>query len=306
MLTRSGAKLLDFGLARMAGSVVSSVTDTLEQTAAAPITAKGTILGTFQYMSPEQLEGKDTDARSDIFSFGAMLYEMITGRKGFEGSSHASLIVAVMSTNPPPVSTIQPMASPALDRVVRTCLAKSPDDRWQNAGDLSRELEWIADSGSSAGIPAPVAAKRRSRERTWKFAAGLAAVLLLASLVWIVTHWRSEAALPAEIRFQIPAPDNLNFFPSQLPAVSPDGERVAFTATPNVIASGRLFVRSLNALTATEISLPGLDIRFPFWSPDGAADLILGQRNPAASRGLRRAARHHLHLRCRLGRDVES
>ena len=126
---------------------------------------KGTILGTFQYMSPEQLEGKETDARSDIFSFGAMLYEMITGRKGFEGSSQASLIAAVMSTNPPPVSTIQPMASPALDRVVRKCLAKSPDDRWQSAGDLLSELEWIADSGSSAGIPAPVAAKRRSRER---------------------------------------------------------------------------------------------------------------------------------------------
>ena len=118
--------------------------DTLGPTAE-PITAKGTILGTFQYMSPEQLEGKETDARSDIFSFGAMLYEMITGRKGFVGSSHASLIAAVMSANPPPVSSIQPMASPALDRVVRTCLAKSPDDRWQNAGDLSRELEWIAE-----------------------------------------------------------------------------------------------------------------------------------------------------------------
>ena len=116
-------------------------------------------------MSPEQLEGKETDARSDIFSFGAMAYEMITGRKGFEGSSHASLIVAVMSFNPPPVSTIQPMASPALDRVVRTCLAKSPDDRWQSAGDLRRELEWIAESGSNAGIRHQSQPKLRNRER---------------------------------------------------------------------------------------------------------------------------------------------
>src|SRR5258705_4123710 len=122
MLTRSGAKLLDFGLAKMAGPVVSLEADTLEPTVAAPITAKGTILGTFQYLSPEQLEGKEADARSDIFSFGAMLYEMITGRKGFEGSSHVSLIVAVKSVNPPPVSTIQPMASSALDRLVQTCL----------------------------------------------------------------------------------------------------------------------------------------------------------------------------------------
>ena len=268
MLTRSGAKLLDFGLAKMAGPVVSFATDTLGPTAE-PITAKGTILGTFQYMSPEQLEGKETDARSDIFSFGAMLYEMITGRKGFEGSSHASLIAAVMSTNPPPVSTIQPMASPALDRVVKTCLAKSPDDRWQSAGDLSRELEWIADSGSNASLPAPVAAKRRIRERLAWLAAGLAAVLLLASLVWIVTHLLKQPAPAAQVRFQIPAPANLSFFFNQLPAVSPDGERIVFTAAPSLVDDPRLFIRPLNAATATEIPLPGVVPRFPFWSPDG-------------------------------------
>ncbi len=276
MLTRSGAKLLDFGLAKMATPVVSVEMETLGPTAAAAITAKGTILGTFQYMSPEQLEGKDTDARSDIFSFGAMLYEMITGRKGFEGSSHASLIVAVMSTNPPPVSTIQPMASPALDRVVKKCLAKSPDDRWQTAGDLLSELQWIADSGSSAGIPAPIAAKRRSRERTWKLAAGLAAVLLLASLVWIAAHQRTEPPLPAQVHFQIPVPDKLNFFPGQLPAVSPDGERIAFTASSSLIENGRLFIRSLSAPAAAEIPIPGVDIRFPFWSPDGRQIALSG------------------------------
>ena len=183
MLTRSGAKLLDFGLARMGSPIASTISETIGITQPPPLTVEGTIMGTYPYMSPEQLEGKETDARSDIFSFGAMLYEMITGRRSFEGSSTASLIAAVMSTNPPPVSTIQPMASPALDRVVRKCLAKSPDDRWQSAGDLLSELEWITETGSQAGIPAPVAAKRSNRERwlAW-IAAGLAGVLLLVSL----------------------------------------------------------------------------------------------------------------------------
>ena len=268
MLTRSGAKLLDFGLAKMASPVVSFATDTLGPTAE-PITAKGTILGTLQYMSPEQLEGKEADARSDIFSFGAMLYEMITGRKGFEGSSHASLITVVMSTNPPLVSTIQPMASPALDRVVQTCLAKSPDDRWQNAGDLSRELEWIADSGSQAGVPAPLAAKRRNRERIAWLAAGLAAVLLIALAVWTATHLRNEPAPPAMARFQIPLPDKWKTSTDNNLAVSPDGQRVAFSAFFGNSASLNLFVRPLNGLDATEIATPGLGALFPFWSPDG-------------------------------------
>jgi Tol biopolymer transport system component len=268
MLTSGGAKLLDFGLAKIAQPVTFSGTDTPGPTAAQPLTAQGTILGTFQYMSPEQLEGKETDPRSDIFSFGAMLYEMITGRKGFEGSSHASLIAAVMSFNPPPVSTMQPLASPALDRLVRKCLAKSPDDRWQNAGDLLSELEWITESGSNAAVPAPVAAKRRNRERL-AWLAGLAAVLLLASLVWTVAHMRKEPAAAAEVRFQIPAPDKLNFYYYQIPAVSPDGERIAFTSGATERDADRLFVRPLNAATATEIPAQGFNVHSPFWSPDG-------------------------------------
>jgi Tol biopolymer transport system component/predicted Ser/Thr protein kinase len=265
MLTRSGAKLLDFGLARMAEPVTFSGTVAL--TAAAPLTAEGTILGTFQYMSPEQLEGKETDARSDIFSFGAMLYEMVTGRKSFEGSSHASLIVAVMSTDPPPVSTIQPMASPALDRIVRRCLAKSPDDRWQSAVDLKSELEWIAEGGSRAGIPAPVAARRHHRERLAWILAGLTGALLLASLT--SAYMRKKPAEAAEVRFQVPAPEKLNFDWWDLPAVSPDGQRVAFTAQAGTLDDGRLFVRPLNAAIATEIPLPGYNVNWPFWSPDG-------------------------------------
>ncbi len=269
MLTRSGAKLLDFGLAKMGGPISPAASETIGVTQPPPLTVEGTILGTYPYMSPEQLEGKETDARSDIFAFGAMLYEMITGRRSFVGSSSASLIVAVMSSDPPPVSTLQPMAAPALDRLVRTCLAKSPDDRWQSARDLTRELEWITESGSNAGIPAPVAAKRRNRERMWRFTAGAAAILLLASLVWIATHQRKEPAPPAVVRFQIPAPDKLNFFFYQIPAVSPDGERIAYTAAATRLDNDRLFVRPLNAANATEIPLPGVDIRIPFWSPDG-------------------------------------
>ena len=268
MLTRGGAKLLDFGLAKMGSPATSVAIETIGLTQPAPLTAEGTILGTYPYMSPEQLEGKETDARSDIFSFGAMLYEMITGRRSFEGSSPASLIAAVMSTNPPPVSTMQPMASPALDRLVRKCLAKSPDDRWQTAGDLLSELQWITETGSNAGVPAPVAAKRRNRERLAWLAAGIAAVLLVGSLVWMAARLRKEPPA-AEVRFQIPAPDKLNFFYYSVPAVSPDGQRIAFTAAATERDSDRLFVRPLNAATAAEIPVQGLNVGSPFWSPDG-------------------------------------
>jgi serine/threonine protein kinase len=172
-------------------------------------------------MSPEQLEGKETDARSDIFAFGAMLYEMITGRQAFQASSHASLIASIMSADPPPVSTIQPMASPALDRIVRRCLAKSPDDRWQSAGDLQNDLEWITETGSKAGVPAPVAARRRNRERLAWIMAGVAGMLLLAAST--AAFMLRKPHEPVEARFQIPVPNKLSFHWYDLPAVSPDG-----------------------------------------------------------------------------------
>jgi Tol biopolymer transport system component len=271
MLTRSGAKLLDFGLAKMNEPAALSDTDVTQLTAPSPITMEGTIVGTLQYMPPEQLEGRPSDARSDIFSFGAMLYEMITGRKGFEGSSQASLIAAVMAVNPPPVSTLQPMVSPALDRVVRRCLAKSPDDRWQSAGDLLSELEWISETGSEAGMPAPVAAKRRSRDRMAWLTAGVAAVLLVGAIVWIAVHLRNEAAPPAMVRFQVSVPDKMNTSYGDGLVISPDGQRIAFTAFTAAISAdqAKLFVRPLNALDATEIATPGLSPALPFWSPDG-------------------------------------
>jgi serine/threonine protein kinase len=117
-------------------------------TQASPITASGTILGTLQYMAPEQLEGQEADSRTDTFSFGAVLYEMVTGRKAFDGKSQASLIAAILHVDPPAMTTLQPVTPPALERIVATCLAKNPDDRWQSARDLLRELKWVADSAT--------------------------------------------------------------------------------------------------------------------------------------------------------------
>jgi serine/threonine protein kinase len=166
MLTKSGAKLLDFGLAKNTplGASVNPTAPTLT-VGTAPLTARGTILGTFQYMAPEQLEGAEADARTDLFAFGAVLYEMITGRPAFAGKTPASLVGAILKEEPPPVSQIQAVAPPSLDHLVRTCLAKDPDARYQTAHDVKLQLAWIAQGGSAAGLAAPVAARRRTRER---------------------------------------------------------------------------------------------------------------------------------------------
>ena len=146
MVTKAGVKLLDFGLAKLKGdaSAMSPMSQMPTQ-GTAPLTAEGTILGTLQYMAPEQLEGKHADACTDIFAFGAVVYEMVTGKKAFEGESQASLIAAILGSQPTPMSTLQPMSPPALDRVVRKCLVKDPEDRWHSAHDLTDELKWIVD-----------------------------------------------------------------------------------------------------------------------------------------------------------------
>jgi len=193
MLTKAGAKLMDFGLAKATPAAVDlSSSPTVSQPAPAdprrePLTARGTIVGTFQYMAPEQIEGKETDARSDIFSFGAVLYEMATGKKAFEGRSQASLIAAILEREPPPISTLQPMSPPALDRVVKTCLEKDPDERFQTAHDLKLQLQWIGEGGSQAGVPAPVAAHRKARERVAWVAA---AVFLILAGVAAAAYWQ--------------------------------------------------------------------------------------------------------------------
>ncbi len=148
MLTRSGVKLLDFGLAKAMTPATQQSSLTALPTQQG-LTQEGTILGTFQYMAPEQLEGKEADGRTDIFAFGAVLYEMATGKKAFAGANQASLITAIMSSEPAPISAAQPTSPAALDRIVRTCLAKDPEERWQSASDLKRELRWIGEGSQS-------------------------------------------------------------------------------------------------------------------------------------------------------------
>src|SRR5256712_2246282 len=148
MLTKSGAKLMDFGLAKPAQAALIASASGGTPTLSNRLTVEGTIVGTFQYMAPEQLEGKEADARSDMFAFGALLYEMATGRAAFTGKSKASLIATILSSEPPAVSTFEPMTPPALDWTIRTCLAKNPDERWQCFGDFVLELKWIATGGS--------------------------------------------------------------------------------------------------------------------------------------------------------------
>ena len=165
MLTKAGAKLLDFGLAKSAAPVVATSGLSMLPTTPPNLTAQGTILGTFQYMAPEQIEGLEADARTDIFAFGALLFEMLTGRTAFEGKTRASLLGAILKDEPPPVSRVQPVAPAALDRIISTCLAKDPDDRYQSARDLLRDLKWVA-SGSSDGrgaatVTPPVAIEPR-------------------------------------------------------------------------------------------------------------------------------------------------
>src|SRR5580700_7653407 len=184
MLTKSGTKLVDFGLAKLQQEAAPVTPLSQLPTVAGAVTGQGMILGTLQYMAPEQAEGKtdQIDARTDIFAFGAVVYEMATGRKAFEGTSQASLIAKILETDPPPMSSIQPMTPPALDRAVRTCLAKDPDDRWQSARDLVRELKWASESrerGSEAVAPA----KKSSIVAPWILACTLA-VIVAGGAAW--------------------------------------------------------------------------------------------------------------------------
>jgi eukaryotic-like serine/threonine-protein kinase len=260
MLTKAGAKLLDFGLAKMTAPESSGGLSALA-TAERPLTEAGTVLGTFQYMAPEQLEGREADARSDVFAFGAVLYEMVTGRKAFEGKSQASLISAIMGSEPPPLSAVVPMTPPALERVVRTCLAKDPDDRWQSAHDVAAELRWISEAGSQAGVPAPVVARRRKRERwAWLLAGVLGLVGAAAAGALVARGTRPRFTT----RFVVPLPKDLTGM--NWPRLSPDGRTLAFQG---VDTSGKtqIWLRPLGAFDA--YLLAGTDgAGRPFWSPD--------------------------------------
>ncbi len=217
MLTKSGAKLLDFGLAKMSVAETDAAGLSALPTEAQPLTKEGSILGTFQYMAPEQLEGKEADARTDIFAFGSVLYEMVTGRRAFEGKSQASLIAAILEHEPPAMSTLQTMTPPLLDHVVRTCLAKDPDERWQSAGDVERELNWIAEVGSESGVSTPVGARPRSRDLAWGLSL-LLAVVVTGVAVWQVTR-PAETPRPV-VRSSLPLPSGVGLTGTGRPAVA--------------------------------------------------------------------------------------
>jgi eukaryotic-like serine/threonine-protein kinase len=262
MLTKGGAKVLDFGLAKQTQAKSTSSSALTAMTAAKALTAEGTIVGTFQYMAPEQIEGAEADARSDIFALGCVLYEMATGKRAFAGKTQASVIAAILATEPAPLSRVAPMTPPALDRLVRSSMAKEREERIRSAHDVKLQLDWIAEAGSQAGIPAPIVAKRRISQRLAWTVAVVAAALAIAFAVGFVLR----APVPAHpLRVSILPPDQHSFDPMSL-ALSPDGTKLAFVATL-AGAAPQLWVRPLDSTAAQPLA--GTDSAvFPFWSPD--------------------------------------
>jgi serine/threonine protein kinase len=268
MLTKSGAKLLDFGLAKpQAGLLAASamhgaITQSSPAAPASPITERGTLVGTFQYMSPEQVEGREADARSDIFALGTVLYEMATGKRAFDGKSQISVASAILEKEPEPISAVQPMTPQALDHVVRTCLAKDPEQRYQTAHDIALNLRWISQSSSQAEVAAlPIKKRRTLRWLPWAVTAvvGIAAMIL----GWWLRARQPEPVLRAII--QLPAESTVGDGDSSL-AFSPDGRRLAITLRTG--GSTRIWLRSLDSGTAQALS--GTDgATYPAWSPDG-------------------------------------
>ena len=263
MLTKEGAKLLDFGLAKTASLIGASSPQaaTVLPTEQKPLTAEGTIIGTLQYMAPEQLEGLEADARTDIFAFGALLYEMATGRRAFEGKSRTSLIAAIIDRDPAPISSVQPLAPAAFERVVRTCLAKDPDERFQSVHDVWLERGWL----NSAPLAESGHKRKALRALPWVVAVAIALGLGLA---YRLTRRPTDQRIT---HAAILAPENSAFDTAGLTgpmALSPDGKWLAFVA----LADGkeRLWVRSMDSTTVK--SLEGTEgAAAPFWSPDGAA-----------------------------------
>src|SRR5579864_1778385 len=195
MLTKSGTKLLDFGLAKLKQEAAPAIPDSQLPTMKSAVTAEGMILGTLQYMAPEQVEAKEVDARTDIFGFGAVVYEMATGRKAFEGKTSASVMAAILKDEPPAMSSLQPMTPPMLDRVVKKCLAKEPEDRWQTASDLCGELKWIAEGGAKTS-ETPLS-EVNPPANNWRQAVVLGLAVLGAAIIAGIAVWNLKPAPPA-------------------------------------------------------------------------------------------------------------
>jgi Tol biopolymer transport system component len=264
MLTPMGAKLLDFGLAKPT-ALVGIATVTAAAAQPSPVTELGTIVGTFQYMSPEQIEGREVDGRSDIFSLGAVLYEMLTGRKVFEGKSQLSVLSAILEKDPAPISNFKPMTPPALEHVVKVCLIKDPDRRWQCAADLKRELEWSAESEPPSGALS-IPAIRRSR--TLLLYAGLLTILAVALVVLLFYESAKPRPQPPLVRFTLtlPGSEALAVTNGSALAFAPDARRLVYVVRHS--ETTQLFVRDLAAFEGK--LLAGTEgATGPFFSPDG-------------------------------------
>src|SRR5580704_17661487 len=271
MLTKSGAKLLDFGLAKLKKDTAPANITLSKVPTEDAVTAQGTILGTLQYMAPEQLEGKEVDARTDIFAFGVVVYEMATGKKAFEGKSQASLIAKILETNPPPMSSLQPMTPPALDRVVKRCLVKEPDERWQSASDLTHELKWIAESGSQipSQMSAPVKGIRALGLGRRPIILGLVA-LLFGAMIASLAIWNLKPAPPRPVTRTVitlpPGQQLAGLDSGPAVALSPDGTHLAYAARQG--STQQLYLRAMDSLEVKAIQ--GTEgAAEPFFSPDG-------------------------------------
>jgi predicted Ser/Thr protein kinase len=259
VLTKAGAKLVDFGVARLLEPAVSgSEGITMPPT----LTGAGMILGTIAYMAPEQLENRDVDQRADLFAFGAVVYEMATGRKAFEAPSQAAAIAAVLGSDPPPLRSVLPGAPPSLERVLRTCLAKNPDDRWSSAHDVRLLLDAIrSDATGPSAVIAPPRRRGRGEYVAWLVAA---LAIVAAGVLAINVSWRRPVA-PLDVLSVLP-PAGTTLTTAEAPQVSPDGRTLAFVATD---AAGKtmLYVRSRAAVAARPLAETD-DATLPFWSPD--------------------------------------
>jgi len=260
MLMTTGVKLLDFGLAKPASPLASVATLTATAVKQSPATEQGAIVGTFQYMSPEQLEGKELDGRSDIFSLGAVLYEMVTGKRAFEGKSQLSVASAILEKEPETISAAKPMTPPALEHAVKKCLSKLPDERWQSASDLASELKWIAESGSQTGVAGRALVGRTKWQRaSWLLAATFFLLAVAGGAAW----WKESNRRVPPMYFHSPVPFAANDL-----ALSPDGRTlaiVAYSAQANnyVLWTNEVGGRQTNSLAGTQ------GASYPFWSPDG-------------------------------------
>jgi len=265
MMTKSGTKLLDFGLAKGMGLGAAPSNLTVAPTATSPLTADGTIVGTFQYMAPEQLDGNEADSRSDLFAFGTVIYEMATGTRAFEGKTQASLIASILKDDPRPLAAAAPMSPAALDRLVRQCLRKDPDERIQSAHDIRLQLEAIAEGGAAAAETPFGAAPARARSRE-RLAWAIAALAALAAIAMAAGWFLKPTVIPPVIISSITPPEGASFDSSLMAmALSPDGRQFALVARG---PEGRgIWIRSLD--TVKPRFLAGTEeADCLFWSPD--------------------------------------